>query len=112
MSTEDLTGQCHDDILSFLQGVALANQPDDGHSAPLMVPVAFAARVSDKDNQDPTLSIPRQLAKCREALPLYCVIVAFFWDVESVEPTSTCVAEATRMNNLMSRFPATGESST
>jgi site-specific DNA recombinase len=48
-----------------------------------MVPVAFAARVSDKDNQDPTLSIPRQLARCREALPPWCVIVAFFWDVES-----------------------------
>jgi len=70
-------------VLSFLQGVAIANQPTQVEAGPVMVPVAFAARVSDKDNQDPTLSIPRQLARCREALPPYCVIVAFFWDVES-----------------------------
>ncbi|MCI0687538.1 MAG: recombinase family protein, partial [Sporichthyaceae bacterium] len=70
-------------MLSSLHGVAVANQPADVEAGPVMVPVAFAARVSDKDNQDPTLSIPRQLARCREALPPYCVIVAFFWDVES-----------------------------
>jgi len=73
----------HEDVLSYLHGVAVANQPGDVETGPVMVPVAFAARVSDKDNQDPTLSIPRQLARCREALPPYCVIVAFFWDVES-----------------------------
>ncbi len=71
------------EVLSYLQGAALANQSEDADPGPVMVPVAFAARVSDKDNQDPTLSIPRQLARCREALPPYCVIVAFFWDVES-----------------------------
>ncbi len=73
----------HEDVLSYLHGVAVANQPGDVETGPVMVPVAFAARVSDKDNQDPMLSIPRQLARCREALPPYCVIVAFFWDVES-----------------------------
>jgi len=73
----------HEEVLSYLHGVAVANQPGDVEAGPVMVPVAFAARVSDKDNQDPTLSIPRQLARCREALPPYCVIVAFFWDVES-----------------------------
>jgi hypothetical protein len=73
-----------EEVLSYLHGVAIANQPPDTDpGAPVMVPVAFAARVSDKDNQDPTLSIPRQLVRCREALPPYCVIVAFFWDVES-----------------------------
>jgi site-specific DNA recombinase len=72
-----------EEVLSFLHGVAVANQPAEVEAGPIMVPVAFAARVSDKDNQDPTLSIPRQLARCREALPTYCVIVAFFWDVES-----------------------------
>ncbi len=71
-------------VLSYLHGVAIANQPTDAEAGPpVMVPVAFAARVSDKDNQDPTLSIPRQLSRCRQALPDYCVIVAFFWDVES-----------------------------
>jgi site-specific DNA recombinase len=73
----------HEEVLTYLQGVAVANQPADVETGPIMVPVAFAARVSDKDNQDPTLSIPRQLARCREVLPPYCVIVAFFWDVES-----------------------------
>ncbi len=73
-----------EEVLSYLHGVAIANQPTDAEAGPpVMVPVAFAARVSDKDNQDPTLSIPRQLSRCREALPDYCVIVAFFWDVES-----------------------------
>ena len=82
-SPTDQFGSGHDGVLSFAHGVAIANQPIDVETGPVMVPVAFAARVSDKDNQDPTLSIPRQLARCREALPPWCVIVAFFWDVES-----------------------------
>jgi hypothetical protein len=49
----------HEEVLSYLRGVAVANQPTDVETGPIMVPVAFAARVSDKDNQDPTLSIPR-----------------------------------------------------
>jgi site-specific DNA recombinase len=48
-----------------------------------MIPVAWAARVSDKDSQDPTLSLPRQLNRIREALPPGYVIVAHFWDIES-----------------------------
>lgn len=48
-----------------------------------MIPVAWVARVSDKDKQDPTLSLPRQLANVRAALPSNFVIVAHFWDVES-----------------------------
>ena len=45
--------------------------------------VAFAARTSGEELQDPTISIPRQLQNCRRALPPNAVIVAFFWDVES-----------------------------
>jgi site-specific DNA recombinase len=78
----DPFGGGHEEVLSYLHDVAVANQPSD-EAGPVMVPVAFVGRVSDKDNQDPTLSIPRQLAQCRQALPPYCVIVAFFWDVES-----------------------------
>ncbi len=48
----------HEDVLSFLEGIAVANQPTQAEAAPVMVPVAFAARVSDKDNQDPTCPSP------------------------------------------------------
>ena len=50
---------------------------------PAVVPVAWAARVSDEEAQDPTLSLPRQLARARAALPAGFVIVAHFFDVES-----------------------------
>jgi DNA invertase Pin-like site-specific DNA recombinase len=50
---------------------------------PRVVPVAFAARVSTDDQQDPTLSLPRQLAACQRGLPEGMVIVAHFYDVES-----------------------------
>ena len=50
--------------------------------APLM-DVAFLGRVSDEDLQDPTLSIPRQLANCQSVLPPGARIVAWYWDVES-----------------------------
>lgn len=45
--------------------------------------VAFAARTSGDELQDPTISLPRQLRNCRAALPANAVIVAFYWDVES-----------------------------
>jgi DNA invertase Pin-like site-specific DNA recombinase len=45
--------------------------------------VAFLARVSTDDQQDPTLSLPRQLANCEAALPEGWRITAFFWDIES-----------------------------
>lgn len=60
-----------------------AKQADPATAAAAMVPVAWAARVSDKDSQDPTLSLPRQLNRIREALPPGYVIVAHFWDLES-----------------------------
>ena len=48
-----------------------------------LVDLAFWGRVSDEDLQDPTLSIPRQLASCQAVLPPGARIVAHYWDVES-----------------------------
>jgi DNA invertase Pin-like site-specific DNA recombinase len=53
---------------------------------PETVRLAFLARVSTADQQDPTLSIPRQLTSCKDALrgaPFPARIVAHFYDVES-----------------------------
>jgi DNA invertase Pin-like site-specific DNA recombinase len=50
------------------------------------VRVAWLGRVSTADQQDPTLSIPSQLDKCRRTLsdaPFPAEIVAHFYDVES-----------------------------
>lgn len=45
---------------------------------------AFYGRVSTEDNQDPTLSIPRQLANCERAVEgIGGLIVAHFYDIES-----------------------------
>lgn len=52
-------------------------------SAPVTVPVAWLGRTSTEDQQDPTLSLPRQLENARKALPPGWVIVAHFYDVES-----------------------------
>jgi len=45
--------------------------------------LAFLGRVSTIDQQDPTLSIPRQLRNAHAALPPGAEIVAHFYDVES-----------------------------
>ncbi len=52
---------------------------------PLREPLRFAwwGRVSTEDQQDPTLSLPRQLRNSRAVLPTGAVIVAHFYDVES-----------------------------
>jgi site-specific DNA recombinase len=45
---------------------------------------AFFGRVSDKDKQDPSLSIPRQLNKCVDELPQPgSEVVRHYWDIES-----------------------------
>jgi site-specific DNA recombinase len=72
----------HPSLLSCLHSVA------DEHGAaaalgPATVPVAWIGRTSTDDMQDPTLSLPRQLAKSRSALPDGFVVVAHFYDVES-----------------------------
>jgi site-specific DNA recombinase len=68
-----------DDLRAGSRGRAarLSGQLD----GPLLV--AFAGRTSTEDQQDPTLSIPRQLSACRSALPGQAIIVAHFYDVES-----------------------------
>jgi site-specific DNA recombinase len=55
----------------------------DGSAAPMVLRVAWAGRTSTYDQQDPTLSLPRQLRKSQEALPSDAVIVAHFYDIES-----------------------------
>lgn len=45
--------------------------------------VAFLARTSTEDQQDPTISIPRQLRSCENVLSENAVIVAHYYDVES-----------------------------
>jgi site-specific DNA recombinase len=53
----------------------------NGYSFPLRF--AWWGRVSTEDQQDPTLSLPRQLRNSRSALPEGSVIVAHYYDVES-----------------------------
>jgi site-specific DNA recombinase len=50
---------------------------------PAVIRAAFAGRTSTYDQQDPTLSLPRQLRASQDALPDDAVIVAHFYDVES-----------------------------
>jgi hypothetical protein len=69
-------------VLSWLRSVAEQNQPPD-EVAPTIIPVAWMGRTSTDDQQDPTLSLPRQLENCRTALPAPFVIVAKFYDIES-----------------------------
>lgn len=57
------------------------SRPQNANGRPLKV--AWLGRVSTDDQQDPTLSLPRQLRASREALPPETVIVAHFYDVES-----------------------------
>ncbi|HZN74507.1 MAG TPA: recombinase family protein [Micromonosporaceae bacterium] len=56
---------------------------DRSRTPPPRLAVAFLARVSTDDQQDPTLSLPRQLANCQAALPDGWQITAWFWDIES-----------------------------
>ena len=48
-----------------------------------VVRIAFAGRTSTDDQQDPTLSLPRQLRSVQRVLPDHAVIVAHFYDIES-----------------------------
>ena len=83
MTSEDVPEAAHEEVsvLSWLQSVAESSQGDD--VAPTIIPVAWMGRTSTEDQQDPTLSLPRQLESCRVALPAPFVIVAKFYDVES-----------------------------
>lgn len=60
--------------------------PDDAPDAPTAPPItriAFLGRTSTEDQQDPTISIPRQLRNSENALPDGAMIVAYFYDIES-----------------------------
>ncbi|MFD8494848.1 recombinase family protein [Amycolatopsis sp. NPDC059657] len=48
-----------------------------------VIRVAFLGRTSTYDQQDPTLSLPRQLKNCLFALPENAVVTAHFYDIES-----------------------------
>jgi hypothetical protein len=50
----------------------------------------FYGRVSTEDNQDPTLSLPRQLANCEKAVAEAGGIVAHFCDVEVGSDAPRC----------------------
>jgi site-specific DNA recombinase len=50
---------------------------------PGVIRAAFAGRTSTYDQQDPTLSLPRQLRASQDVLPADAVIVAHFYDIES-----------------------------
>ena len=54
------------DVMDWLMQIADKHSADD--DVPSIVPVAFVARTSDEDRQDPTLSIPRQLDSVRVGL--------------------------------------------
>jgi hypothetical protein len=69
-------------LVDWLRVIADQNVPEvlRSHAA---VPVAWLGRTSTDDQQDPTLSLPRQLENSRSSLPDGFVIVAKFYDVES-----------------------------
>ncbi|MBF8193684.1 recombinase family protein [Nonomuraea sp. K274] len=52
-------------------------------AAAIPLSVAWLGRTSTDDQQDPTLSLPRQLRASRDALPEGFLIVAHFYDIES-----------------------------
>src|SRR5437762_19607 len=84
MTIPDLHEGSHGDdtsVLSWLQSVADRDGAVD--IAPTVIPVAWMGRTSTDDQQDPTLSLPRQLENSRNALPAPFVIVAKFYDIES-----------------------------
>jgi len=59
--------------------IPMLRSPNRVRSGPTeQVAVAFLARVSTNDQQDPTLSLPRQLANGEAALPDGWQITAWF----------------------------------
>jgi site-specific DNA recombinase len=62
---------------------ALGGPGDGSQAAPGILRAAFAGRTSTYDQQDPTLSLPRQLRASQAVLPADAVIVAHFYDIES-----------------------------
>jgi site-specific DNA recombinase len=69
--------------VSFPWDDADTNAATAVETAGIPLSVAWLGRTSTDDQQDPTLSLPRQLRAARDALPDGCLIVAHFYDVES-----------------------------
>jgi site-specific DNA recombinase len=73
--------------LSAVRGLYTPGHHDTDSStlcpADVITPVAFMGRTSTEDQQDPVGSLLRQLRISQAALPEGCVIVAYFYDVES-----------------------------
>ena len=57
--------------------------PGGQQAVPGVLRAAFAGRTSTYDQQDPTLSLPRQLRASQAVLPADAVITAHFYDIES-----------------------------
>lgn len=58
--------------------------PDNNEAEMNELRFAFYGRVSTEDNQDPTLSLPRQLHNCKEGIErIGGLIVAHYYDIES-----------------------------
>ncbi|MCP2337341.1 recombinase family protein [Actinomadura rupiterrae] len=70
--------------------------------------VAFVGRTSTDDQQDPTLSIPRQLNNCRRALPERAAIVAHFYDIESGRKTLAARGHGSRHQQFSIPVPRDG----
>jgi hypothetical protein len=105
MTPLDDTFNDNDDtsVLSWLQSVADRSRADDSIST--VIPVAWMGRTSTDDQQDPTLSLPRQLENCRMALPA---------TTEQVKLRVTIYADAVaalseKINNLESTTPDQAE---
>ena len=64
-----------------------SDDPGSDAAAAGVVRVAWAGRTSTYDQQDPTLSLPRQLRACQLVLPEDALIVAHFYDIESGRTT-------------------------
>ncbi|WP_216918021.1 recombinase family protein, partial [Nocardia noduli] len=73
----------HEAALNELLAALTATSPDAANS---VIRAAFVGRTSTEDNQDPTLSIPRQVSTCHtklKSLTIEVAIVAYYWDIET-----------------------------
>ncbi|MGH2770109.1 MAG: recombinase family protein, partial [Actinomycetota bacterium] len=64
--------------------------------------------MSTEDQQDPTLSLPRQLHNSRAALPAGAVIVAHFYDVDSGRKDLESKGRSTAHERLAIPIPREG----
>ena len=79
---------------------------------PAFIRAAFAGRTSTYDQQDPTLSLPRQLRASQDALPEDAVIVAHYYDVESGRKNPRIADAGMPTNSSKSRSRETAGSPT